>query len=457
MSIPSVNFNSPQRRGRNRSSTEPRRTRKNIEFLQKQENRNFPQFDEKSESSDGIPLLEMPSSSNPKFIDISDFEESKSESIKEEKNFNQDWSATNKDEIAKNAARPPRRRRIVPQNQPEPKEKEVEIKPPEKKKVVKRKAEDTEQKSEEEEEIVIKQPRRRRGIKRRINETEQKLEEEEEEQEKRKFVRRRRIHRHGDEEENQENEKIDNKQKSQIPEQNQQNDLPSPLQPVDPTITANQIRPTLSYEYNVDPPLSEVSNFSMIRKKELFGKMSFHMVSSDKCLFAAQMDEDDYGPIFSIFQKNISPQNHCGKLTIHESGKRFVLVTDYRKPNDIREGQLLGIYFSKENSKRQLTVVTTKNYKVFFPITRGLDMGRIAKNTEKNERFNYFSTIQSEDTDFESDYVVKSVKNFKIVDDNGNLIYQIYKASAGQFNVKCGAPFNEFMCFAISMAIIYSK
>ena len=228
-----------------------------------------------------------------------------------------------------------------------------------------------------------------------------------------------------------------------------------------PTTNQAKIRvpakPMLAIEFPVQPAPEETQIYQIIRKQEIFGKTKYHMVSEDKCLYFGESAEDDLSSMYNLYYKKVCPEGYKGYLRIHEMGKRFTLVTTYQKPHDEREGELLGIYFSNVGNKRQITISSLSTFTVFFPMTRRLNLSRVAKEQLDSPRFHFITAVQSPDDDFGSDLVIKSVKNFKIVDENGNLLYQLYKVSSGQYNIKCNPPFNPFMCFGISIAIIHSK
>lgn len=222
------------------------------------------------------------------------------------------------------------------------------------------------------------------------------------------------------------------------------------------TVPATTLSSSTGY---VPPPMPEgISDFIIIRTKK-FGGPKFNMIQNDRNVLVSEMSGDKIGKYHMIclkptFEKTLP--NYQGFLRVHENSTRFTLISNVEKPNDDRDGEIMGIYLDGKTKQRTVHIVVPKNGQPFFPISKRLNLSRQAK--EKTEDFlDYFESTQSETDDFESDVVTKSVKNFKLTDKDGNLMFQIYKVADSQFNVKVGKPFNSLLAFGLSMSIILSK
>lgn len=211
----------------------------------------------------------------------------------------------------------------------------------------------------------------------------------------------------------------------------------------------------------LDPIPSEQQSYTVIRHKGTFGKLSFNFLLNDKTIFYAELTKDVLSNIFIITTKHPctkSSSGYQGYVRVSGSRKRFTVVSKYLKPNDDREGCLLGCYFSKSHSgNRTLRIAMPPTLSPFFPISKRTELSRVAKAPEKSSRFVYYETVQSQADNFDADLVEKSIKNFIVRDYQKENILQFFKASENQFRVKCTAPFNRLMCFGLCIAMIYSK
>jgi hypothetical protein len=96
-----------------------------------------------------------------------------------------------------------------------------------------------------------------------------------------------------------------------------------------------------------------------------------------------------------------------------------------------------------------------------YPITEAKELARIADSGEISAKLMQFITkIPSLSPDgtpvnlFEGVFLVDSVKNFVIHDENGEIIFMLYKSAERTFNVKGKAPFTPLTVFALAVAII---
>lgn len=211
----------------------------------------------------------------------------------------------------------------------------------------------------------------------------------------------------------------------------------------------------------LDPIPAEQQIYTVLRHKGSFGKVSFNFLFNDKATYYAVLSKDALSSIFVISTKlpvTTDSSGYQGYVRVSGSRKRFTLVSKYLKPNDDREGCLLGCFFSKnQNGNRTLRITMPPVLSPFFPISRRMELSHVAKSPEKLDRFVYYETEQLPTDLFDADLVEKSIKNFIICDDQKNHIFQFFKASENQFRVKCTAPFNRLMCFGLCIAMIYSK
>ena len=213
--------------------------------------------------------------------------------------------------------------------------------------------------------------------------------------------------------------------------------------------------------YIPDPIPEGVSNYTMIRTKKTFGSASFHMVADEKCIFACEPSEDKISKLYNITRKFPAKRDspsYQGFLRVHEHGHRFTLVSNFEKPNDDRDGELLGVCFTKTPAGRKMRIAMTHNIVPFFPISKRLNLSRVAKEEKEMQKFDYLEVVKSPDDDFGSDIAVKSVKNFKLTNQKtGQLIFQIYKYADGQYNIKSAYPLNPFLAFGLAVACILSE
>lgn len=219
--------------------------------------------------------------------------------------------------------------------------------------------------------------------------------------------------------------------------------------------------PSTTPIYNASPPPSGVSDYIIIRTKK-FGGPKFQMIQNDKNILVSEMSSDKIGKFHMICLKpnfeKVLP-NYQGFLREHENKNRFTLVSNVEKPNDDRDGEIMGVFLEGKSKQRTIHIITPKDGQPFFPISKRLNLSRQAKENVENilPNFQVYTKTQLETDDFDSDVVTKSVKNFKLVDEQGNLMYQIYKVANGQFNVKVAKPFNTLLAFGLSISIIVSK
>ena len=213
--------------------------------------------------------------------------------------------------------------------------------------------------------------------------------------------------------------------------------------------------------YVPDPIPEGISNFTMIRTKKTFGASNYHMVADEKCVFACELSEDKMSKYYIITRKfpaKMDSKSYQGFLRVHEHGHRFTLVSNFERENDDRDGELLGVCFTKGTTGRKMRIAMTRDLVPFFPISKRLNLSRLAKDEKENSNFDYLETVQSPNDDFGSELTIKSVKNFKMTDPKtGDLIFQIYKYADGQYNVKCAAPLNPFVAFGLAVACITSE
>ena len=212
--------------------------------------------------------------------------------------------------------------------------------------------------------------------------------------------------------------------------------------------------------YIPDPIPEGISTYTVIRQKKPFGGAKFHMVANEKCIYASEPAADKMSKMQIITRKfpatRESP-SYLGFLRIQQHKHRFTLVSNLEKPNDDRDGELLGACFSKKGIIRSLRVAITRNLTPFFPISKRLNLSRVAKDEKVLDQFQYFETDQNPEDTYDSDIVMESVKNFRLTNpETGELVFQIYKYGESQYSVKCGAPLNPFLAFGLAVSCIMS-
>lgn len=149
----------------------------------------------------------------------------------------------------------------------------------------------------------------------------------------------------------------------------------------------------------------------------------------------------------------------------HHRGKRFSVVDpSLEKPFDDRCPEILGmcyIHLPENKTKCRTFRVVLPTEAAHYPITEAKELARIAESGEVMPKLIQFITkVPSIGPDgapvnlFEGIFLVDSVKNFVIHDQDGAVLFMLYKSADRTFNVKGKAPFTPLSVFALAVAII---
>lgn len=240
--------------------------------------------------------------------------------------------------------------------------------------------------------------------------------------------------------------------------------------PVTVFAPVQQIPVSLSSNNHEEPAeFAELDAYTVFRKKHVFGGDEFRLMKDDKTLFFTAKSKDGIGSMHLISKSHpvsIDSPGWVGFLRIHQSSKRFTLVSNAVLPNDDRDPEILGLMFVRSKvpdlNARQIKIVMTKNGQPFYPISKRLNLSRIAMEEANNPSF---MTLISElprksesgklQLSFSGAFVIPSVKNFVFRDpETHKVLIMVFKTSSETFRVKFRHPFTQLSAFGIAISII---
>jgi hypothetical protein len=166
----------------------------------------------------------------------------------------------------------------------------------------------------------------------------------------------------------------------------------------------------------------------------------------------------------SVFE--VGTDSWVGTLNVAGRNRRFSLWA----PNPSMPGvpmQVMGLAFYDVEDKKlkcrsfRLCVPLDGAYN---PITEDRDLGRLAASGIADPaHFKIYSSKLPERTPdgklilrFGDVFVMSSIKNFIVEDEQGNCLYMIYRSSSGTCSLKVKPPFTPLLSFAIGLAVITS-
>ena len=242
---------------------------------------------------------------------------------------------------------------------------------------------------------------------------------------------------------------------------------PKPIEPVgpkpiEPVESKHNLKPI---SYNID----EMDSYTVFRQKQIFGGTEFRMMKDDKPIFFTSKSQDGLSKFYIISttkQVTLDSPGFVGFLRIHQSSTRFTLVSNDNLPNDDRDPEIMGLSFIKslnpDIQARQFKLVLPKNNQPFYPISKRLNLSRVAQSSENLNEFNiYISELPKKSEkgtlqlSFSGAFVQPSVKNFIIKDKESNeTIFMVFKVSNETFRIKFFPPFTPLIGFGIAISVI---
>jgi hypothetical protein len=157
-------------------------------------------------------------------------------------------------------------------------------------------------------------------------------------------------------------------------------------------------------------------------------------------------------PVIAIVRR----QNH---------GKRYQVIDPRRgRVFDDRLAEILGMAFvplPELRTKARTARVVLPREGFNFPVSEARELGKRAESGDIGPEFwgfvNRVPAIAPNGrvvNPFANLYVVDSIKNFAFYNEQGELVFMLYKSAEGAFIVKGKDPFTPLTAFALSLAII---
>ncbi|OHT13328.1 hypothetical protein TRFO_16530 [Tritrichomonas foetus] len=219
------------------------------------------------------------------------------------------------------------------------------------------------------------------------------------------------------------------------------------------------------------PPARNIETFTVVKevKKSKRGtNADFRMMQNETALFFSKIGKDDIG-INYIISKSIpvmpdSPDN-VGILRKQCHGKRYTVYGTSEKPFDDRDAEACGFAFVKlpevKSKQKAFRIAFREDSELYYPVSKRRELSRVAETGEAfanlktyvnkpptigpdGNLINYFGTI----------FVVDSLKNYIVADENDKPLFMIFKSSEASFTVKAKPPITPLMAFGMSIAII---
>lgn len=166
---------------------------------------------------------------------------------------------------------------------------------------------------------------------------------------------------------------------------------------------------------------------------------------------------------------------HVGTLKQHESGNRFTLFAPFDEGNGQQPvfSETLGLSFLKGHRVdlgvmsyvvRVFRFILPPPNTLYKPEDKKDNLSRLAKTGEHiPERFVVHQSqipVKGENNhlrlDFGKNYVITSVKNFVVRDEEDNVVFMMFKSSADTCTVKFAPPLTPLTAFSIAVCIVTS-
>jgi hypothetical protein len=204
------------------------------------------------------------------------------------------------------------------------------------------------------------------------------------------------------------------------------------------------------------------NSFVLIREAKKMmkkGGADYRLMDHDNVVYFGRKLHDEDG--FAISDSQII----LAVVQKQAKGKRAAVIDRrLQKPFDDRPPEILGMAFvhlPETKSKTRTFRVTLPKSGVNFPMTESRELARIAESATSDSQIHMYTnkppsiTAQGTLTNpFGNVYLVESIKNFAVFDENDNLVFMIYKVAEGTFTMKERSPFTPLTAFALGLAII---
>lgn len=231
--------------------------------------------------------------------------------------------------------------------------------------------------------------------------------------------------------------------------------------------TSNEAKPApIDLLYDTNLPC-----YRVVWKKTVRSKSHIQFVFNDEIMFHSKEKKTKIGNCHIICSdENIDcySKSYIGSLKKSQNRTRFTLFTPQGEQYQTHEGEVMGLsFYDPKDIKcygvRAFRIALPKKLP-YFPSTKEMNLSKIAQKNVKSDDIQIFSSKLPElfpgpvlKLQFGNVHVVSSVKNFILEDENGNVIFMIYKSSNGMCSVRTAPPITPLIAFALSIAIITSN
>lgn len=203
-------------------------------------------------------------------------------------------------------------------------------------------------------------------------------------------------------------------------------------------------------------------------------KNNLHMTFNDRVVYYSREAKTEIGRCHLICTDtnlNRYSNSYVGSLKKSANLSRFTLFVPAGEEHQTRESEIMGIAFYDYKDETCNKVFRGRTFRLampktfpYFPANKEMNLSRLAMREIVSDDILLFrSKLPTEignnkyRLDFGNVYVVSSIKNFVIENDDHQIIFMIYKSANGICSVRFAAPFNSLMAFGLAIAIITSQ
>jgi hypothetical protein len=212
----------------------------------------------------------------------------------------------------------------------------------------------------------------------------------------------------------------------------------------------------------IPPNPPEQFSFVLIREVKKMvkkGSADYRLMDRDNVVYFGHKLRGDDGIAIS---DSLEP-SHAVLAVVQKQnkGKRATVINQrLQKPFDDRPAEILGMAFvhlpERKPKARSFRVALPKSG-VHFPVSETRELARMAESGESSQQIQQYTNIAAHGNvanPFGNAFLVESVKNFAVFDENGQVVFMIYKSAEGSFTVKAKSPFTPLTAFALGLVII---
>ncbi|OHT09144.1 hypothetical protein TRFO_22163 [Tritrichomonas foetus] len=217
-------------------------------------------------------------------------------------------------------------------------------------------------------------------------------------------------------------------------------------------------------------PSDKLPCYSIGWKKGFGKKNDIHMTFNDQVVYYSKETKTAIGKCHIICtdrQLDRYSSSYVGSIKKSQRLSRFTLYVPAGEQYGTKEAEMLGMAFYDETGIKDFKGRTFRfaipKTTPYFPANKQMNLSRIAlANVQSDDIKLYHSKLpeilpgNKHILQFGKVYIVRSVKNFIVEDEQGNVIFMIYKSSDGICSVRIAPPITPLIAFAISIAIITS-